>query len=289
MWLLYAVGSAVFAGAMSVLSKVGIKNSDSDLVTAVRTAVVLVFAWAAVIITGVQSEIPSISPRPFVFLILSGISTGVSWLCYFRALQLGKVNQVAAVDKTSTVLTVILAMLIFHETDSIAAKIAGIILISAGTLLMTGFGGSCGEDKAKNSRWFIYALMSALFAALTSILAKIGVRDVDSNLATAIRTSVVLLLAWIIVFSKGKQRELSKIPRKDMLFIILSGAATGAGWLCYYRALQLGEASAVVPIEKMSILITVAFSCVFLKERLSKKSWAGLAIIVLGTVIMTVF
>lgn len=284
MWFGFAVGSAFFAGITSILAKCGIKRTDSDVATAIRTIVVLIFAWIMVVVTGTGSAITSISARTMTFLILSGIATGASWLCYFKALQLGDVNKVVPIDKSSTVLTILLAFIILGENISVW-KLIGIIGIGAGTFLMIQRKDSAGEKKTEKG-WLIYAVLSAVFASLTSILGKIGISGVDSNLGTAIRTVVVLFMAWIVVFVKGRQCEVKKVEKKELVFIVLSGIATGSSWLCYYRALQTGPASVIVPIDKLSILISIAFSYVVFKEKLSKKAFAGLVLIVAGTLVM---
>ena len=284
MWFGFAVGSAFFAGITSILAKCGIKRTDSDVATAIRTIVVLIFAWIMVVVTGTGSAITSISARTMTFLILSGIATGASWLCYFKALQLGDVNKVVPIDKSSTVLTILLAFIILGENISVW-KLIGIIGIGAGTFLMIQKKDSAGEKKTEKG-WFIYAVLSAIFASLTSILGKIGISGVDSNLGTAIRTVVVLFMAWIVVFVKGKQCEVKKVEKKELVYIVLSGIATGSSWLCYYRALQTGPASVIVPIDKLSILISIAFSYMVFKEKLSKKAFAGLVLIVAGTLVM---
>ena len=280
LWLFFAFGSALFAGLTAVLAKIGIENVNSTLATAVRTAVVLVFSWLMVFIVGSQDGIGSISARTLLFLVLSGLATGASWLCYFRALQLGDVNKVAPIDKSSTVLTILLAFILLGEPISLP-QVAGVVCIGAGTLMMiarTQEGGA-----VKSSRWLIYALLSAVFASLTSIFGKIGVEDVESNLGTAIRTAVVLVMAWLMVFITGEQKGIRLISRRSWLFLILSGLATGASWLCYYRALQDGPASVVVPIDKLSILVTIIFSGVVLKEKLTRRAAAGLVLILIST------
>lgn len=284
MWFGFAVGSAFFAGITSILAKCGIKRTDSDVATAIRTIVVLIFAWIMVVVTGTGTAITGISARTMTFLILSGIATGASWLCYFKALQLGDVNKVVPIDKSSTVLTILLAFIILGENISVW-KLIGIIGIGAGTFLMIQKKDSAGEKKTEKG-WFIYAVLSAVFASLTSILGKIGISGVDSNLGTAIRTVVVLFMAWIVVFVKGKQCEVKKVEKKELVYIVLSGIATGSSWLCYYRALQTGPASVIVPIDKLSILISIAFSYMVFKEKLSKKAFAGLVLIVAGTLVM---
>lgn len=289
MWLIYAFGSAVFAGITSILAKCGIRRTNSNVATAVRTIIVLAFAWIMVFISGTYKNVENISIHTYIFLIMSGIATGASWLCYFRALQLGDINKVVPIDKSSTVLSIILAMIFFHEFENLPAKILGIILISFGTYLMIEKKSiDKTPKKSDDTKWFAYALLSAVFASLTSILGKIGIKDIDSNLGTAIRTSVVLIMAWIVVFITGKQKEIKLISKKELFFISLSGLATGASWLCYYRALQDGPASIVVPIDKLSILMTVAFSYIVFKEKLTKKSFLGLLLISAGTLAMVI-
>lgn len=287
MWIMFAFGSALFAGLTSILAKCGIKKTDSTAATAIRTIAVLAFSWLMVFIVGSQREITSISLKSWVFLILSGIATGASWLCYFKALSLGDINKVVPIDKSSTVLTIILALIFFGE-EITPVKLAAIVLIAVGTFLMIQkreTKASSGE-KGKSAGWLIYALLSAVFASLTSILGKIGIDNVESNLGTAIRTAVVLLMAWMMVFITNKQSSLKQIDKKELCFILVSGVATGASWLCYYKALQDGPASVVVPIDKLSILVTVAFSYIVFKEKLSVKSLVGLIMIVVGTLMM---
>ena len=287
MWIMFAFGSAAFAGLTSILAKCGIKKTDSTAATAIRTIAVLAFSWLMVFIVGSQSEITSISLKSWVFLILSGIATGASWLCYFKALSLGDINKVVPIDKSSTVLTIILALIFFGE-EITPIKLAAIVLVAVGTFLMIQkreTKASSGE-KGKSAGWLIYALLSAVFASLTSILGKIGIDNVESNLGTAIRTAVVLLMAWMMVFITNKQSSVKQIDKKELCFILVSGVATGASWLCYYKALQDGPASVVVPIDKLSILVTVAFSYIVFKEKLSVKSLVGLIMIVVGTLMM---
>ncbi|MGN1450825.1 MAG: EamA family transporter [Eubacteriales bacterium] len=284
MWIAACVFSAVFAGLTSILAKCGIRKTGSDLVTALRTVVVLVFSVIAVLVVGSFGTLSSISLRSWIFLILSGLSTGASWICYFKAISLGDVNKVAPIDKSSTVITVLLAITVFKETDALAAKLAGTALIAAGTYLMIEKKAAVKEKSG--GAWMLYAFFSALFAALTSVLAKIGISGVESNLATAIRTVVVLVMAWGIVFAKGEHRALPGISKRELVFIVLSGVATGASWLCYYYAVQNGVLSVVVPIDKMSILLTVLFSRIFLKERMSAKAWIGLGLMCAGTLAM---
>lgn len=286
MWVLFAFASAFFAGVTSILAKIGVKDVDSHVATAIRTIIVLIFSWIMVFIIGSQSTIVNIDGKTFLFLILSGLSTGGSWLCYFKALQLGDVNKVVPIDKSSTILTMILAFIFLNEKITINMVI-GMIGIAIGTYLMIQKKEKA-EKIVKGKAWLIYALLSALFASLTSILGKVGIENVESNLGTAIRTIVVLVMAWIIVFATKKQRDVKKIDKRSLIFLILSGVATGASWLCYYKALQDGLASIVVPIDKLSILVTVLFAYIFLKEKLSKKSLLGLILIVVGTLLLLV-
>lgn len=285
MWIVTALLSAVFAGITAILAKCGIKKTDSDVATALRTMVVLLFSWLMVFVAGSYSSITQIGWISLLFLILSGLATGASWLCYFKALSLGDVNKVAPVDKSSTVLTVLIAIICFSETEHLMVKLTGTILLAVGIFLMIERKKS-DRGPSENNRWMIYAAGSAMFAALTSILAKIGIDGVESNLGTAIRTAVVLLMAWGIVLFKGKQKELKLIDRKEAVFIFLSGLATGVSWLCYYYSIQNGIVSVVVPIDKMSILFTVAFSYLFLREKISRKAVTGLCFMVIGTLMM---
>lgn len=286
MWVFFAFGSALFAGLTAILAKCGIRKTDSDIATAIRTVVVLLFSWLMVWIVGSAPTITTLSAKTWVFLILSGVATGASWLCYFRALQLGDVNKVVPIDKSSTVLTILLALIFLGEPIS-WVKGAAVVLIGVGTFLMIEKKAVTGEKQEKK-RWLLYALLSAVFAALTSILGKIGIEGVESNLGTAIRTGVVLVMAWLIVFLKGKALSLRSVPKKELGFICLSGLTTGGSWLCYYKALQDGLASVVVPIDKLSILVSIGFSALVFKERLSKKSALGLVLIVGGTLMMLI-
>ncbi len=285
MWIIYAFGSAFFAGITAILAKIGIKNTDSNLATALRTIVILIFSWLMVFIVGSFNTISSLTSKTVIFLILSGLSTGLSWLCYFKALQLGNVNKVTPIDKSSTILTMILAMIFLNEQITIL-KIISIILIGIGTYMMI----EKKEDNkiASDNKWLFFAIGSAVFASLTSILGKVGIEGVESNLGTAIRTIVVLIMAWVVVFVTHKQTEIKNIDKKSWKFLILSGLTTGLSWLCYYKALQNGEASIVVPIDKLSIIITIAFSYFYLKEKLNKKSIIGLTGIVIGTLLLLV-
>lgn len=286
MWILFAFGSALFAGLTSVLAKCGIKKADSDAATAIRTIVVLIFSWLMVWIVGSAPTIAGLSAKTWIFLILSGIATGASWLCYFRALQLGDVNKVVPIDKSSTILTIILALIFLGEPIS-WLKAAAVVLIGIGTFMMIEKKADT-EQKQEKKSWLLYAVLSAVFASLTSILGKIGIDGVESNLGTAIRTGVVLIMAWLIVLAKGKQHTLKDIPKNELGFICLSGLATGGSWLCYYKALQDGLASVVVPIDKLSILVSIGFSALVFKERLSKKAAVGLVLIVGGTLMMLI-
>lgn len=289
MWILFAFGAALFAGVTAILAKIGIKNVDSNLATAIRTIIILIFSWMMVFIVGSFNEIADISSKTLIFLILSGLATGASWLCYFKALQLGDVNKVAPIDKSSTVLTMILAFIILGENISVT-KVIGMIGIALGTYMMITKkkDNEIEEESIINNKWIFYALLSAVFASLTSILGKIGIEGIESNLGTAIRTVVVLIMAWVVVFVTKKQGDIKHIDKKSWIFICLSGITTGLSWLCYYRALQDGEASIVVPIDKLSILVTVIFSYIFLKEKLNKKSFIGLIIMVAGTLILLI-
>lgn len=282
-----AVLSSVFAGLTSVLAKCGIKKTDSDVATAIRTMIVLVFSVLMTFITGSFKGIYTIGAKSVFFLILSGIATGASWICYFKALSMGDVNKVVPIDKSSTILSVLLAVMIFHETNNLFVKLVGTLLLAIGIFLMVEKQNSTAVHEKR--QWIIYAVLSAVFASLTSILAKIGIENVDSNLATAIRTCVVLIMAWLIVFAKGKQNQIKETDRKELAFICLSGIATGASWLCYYYAIQNGAVSIVVPIDKLSIVITVAFSYIVFKEKLTKKSFIGLCLMIIGTLVMTIF
>lgn len=286
MWILYALGSSFFAGITAILAKCGIKKTDSDVATAIRTIIVLLFSWLMVLITGSGSGISQISGKTLLFLVLSGLATGASWLCYFHALQVGDVNKVVPIDKSSTVLTILLALIFLGEGLS-WGKIAAVVLIGGGTLLMITKK-ETGQKQEEKKEWLIYAVLSAVFASMTAILGKIGIQGVDSNLGTAIRTMVVLLMAWMIVFVRGKHHQIRKVKKKELGFIALSGLATGASWLCYYRALQDGPASVVVPIDKLSILVTILFSWVVFHEKLSKKAAAGLVCIVTGTLLLAI-
>lgn len=286
MWILFAFGSAFFAGVTSVLAKCGIRKADSTVATAIRTIVVLLFSWLMVFVVGSQNQMSTIDGQTLLFLLLSGLATGASWLCYFKALQLGDINKVVPIDKSSTILTIILAFFFLHEGISLP-KAIGVVLIAIGTFMMIEKK-DADPKQVRGRGWLLYAVGSAVFASLTSILGKIGISGVESNLGTAIRTGVVLAMSWLMVFATGKQHTVRDIPKKELGFICLSGLATGASWLCYYKALQDGLASVVVPIDKLSILVTIAFSYIVFHERLSKKSAVGLLSIVAGTLIMLI-
>lgn len=300
MWILFAVGSSFFAGITAILAKCGIRKTDSDVATAIRTVVVLLFSWLMVLVTGAWTADTYISGKTLLFLILSGLATGASWLCYFRALQKGDINKVVPIDKSSTVLTILLALIFLHEGITWVKGIS-IVVIGVGTMLMitkkktTDEPGTSGENvaddvgstaKKNGGSWLLYAVLSAVFASLTAILGKVGISDINSNLGTAIRTTVVLVMAWLMVFVSGKQHEIKGIEKKELLFIALSGIATGASWLCYYRALQDGPASVVVPIDKLSMLITIAFSGIVFHEKLTKKAVVGVVCITAGTLLL---
>lgn len=287
MWVLFAFGAAFFAGLTSILAKCGIKKTDSNVATAIRTIVVLLFSWLMVFIVGSQSEVTAVDAKTWVFLILSGLATGASWLCYFRALQLGDVNQVVPIDKSSTVLTILLAVIFLGEGIS-WLKAAALVAIAAGTYLMIQKRKQAEAAKPKRKAWLLYALLSAVFASLTAILGKVGIAGVESNLGTAIRTCVVLVMAWVVVLVTGKRHAVRAVPKNELGFICLSGLATGASWLCYYKALQDGLASVVVPIDKLSILVTIAFSYTVFGERLSRRALLGLCLIVAGTLAMII-
>ena len=295
MWILYAFASAFFAGLTAILAKIGIKKTDSTLATAIRTIVVLLFTWLMVFIVGSQTQIGQIDAKTFLFLGLSGLATGASWLCYFKALQLGEISKVTPIDKSSIILTMLLAMLFLGEPFT-WLKLLAMVLISLGTWLMVYKPGSISQkelDVKNNSApvsrlWMLYAFGSAIFAALTAILGKVGIRGVESNLGTAMRTVVVLVMAWMMVFITGKQKDIKTIDKRSWLFIVLSGFATGGSWLFYYRALKDGPASVVVPIDKLSILVTIAFSYFIFHEKLSKRAALGLLAIVIGTLILLI-
>lgn len=287
MWVVAAIFSAIFAGITAILSKCGVKSANSDVATAVRTSVVLVMAWIIVLITGAYVTITEISVRSWIFLILSGLATAGSWICYFKALSLGEVSRVAAVDKSSVILSVLLAIILFADERTLWwLKLIFLVPIAVGTYMMTDI--RRGEG-GRSLKWLLFAVLSAVFAAATSLLAKAGINNVDSNLATAIRTVVVMAAAWLIVFCRGEAKYVRALNKKEFLFLLLSGLATGASWLCYYYAIQQGQVSVVVPIDRLSILVTVLFSVIVFKDKLSAKAWAGLLLLVAGTVCMAIF
>ena len=287
MWLAAAILSSVFAGLTAILAKCGIKKTDSDIATAIRTIVVLAFSWLMVFVVGSAGTITQINPRSLLFLILSGAATGASWMCYFKALSIGDVNKVVPIDKSSTILSVLLAIICFGETEHLLIKLISTFMLGAGIILMV--------EKQETTReiadhtYIFYAIGSAVFAALTSILGKVGITGVESNLGTAIRTVVVLIMAWVIVFMKGKQSQLQHLDKKELVFLFFSGIATGASWLCYYYAIQNGVVSIVVPIDKMSILLTIAFSYFLFGEKLIKRAGIGLCLMTVGTLTMACF
>lgn len=287
MWMIMAVLSALFAGITSVLAKCGIKKTDPDVATALRTVVVLAFSWIMVFVVGSLNDIRDIGTKSLIFLILSGIATGASWLCYFKALSVGNINKVVPIDKSSTILSILLAILFFDETNHLAVKLICTAVLAAGIFLMI----EKKDDSEKQTRkiWMPYAVASAVFAALTSILGKLGIENVESNLGTAIRTAVVLVMAWLVVLVKGEQSLIKAIDKKELGFIALSGVATGSSWLCYYYAIQNGIVSVVVPIDKLSIIVSILFSWLVFKEKLTKKSFLGLALMVIATLAMAVF
>lgn len=285
MWIIYAIVSSFFAGITSILAKCGIKKADSNVATAIRTVIVLVFSWFMVLMTGTWDGIMQIDGRTLLFLILSGLATGASWLCYFRALQNGNINKVVPIDKSSTILSILLALIFLHEGVTLA-KIVSVVLIGSGTMMMITKKDIETDSERKSGGWLIYAVLSAVFASLTSVLGKIGIEGINSNLGTAIRTTVVLFMAWGMVFVAGKQKEIRKIEKKELCFISLSGLATGASWICYYRALQEGPASVVVPIDKLSMLVTIAFSWIVFHEKMTKKGAVGVLLITAGTVML---
>ena len=287
MWLVMAILSAVFAGITSILAKCGIKKTDSDVATALRTVVVLAFSWLMVFVVGSAGTIGNIGTKSLVFLILSGIATGASWLCYFKALSAGNINKVVPIDKSSTILTVILAIILFGETNHLAVKLICTAVLAVGVFLMIEK--KADTEKETRKVWLPYAVASAVFAALTSILGKMGIENVESNLGTAIRTAVVLVMAWVIVFIKGKLTKIKEIDKKELFFIALSGIATGGSWLCYYYAIQKGVVSVVVPIDKLSIVVSIVFSYFVFKEKLTKKALLGLVLMVLATISMAIF
>ena len=286
MWMVMAVLSAVFAAATSILAKCGIRHTDSDVATAIRTGYVLIFAWLMVLIKGSYTSIGAIDGKSLLFIVLSGLATGASWICFYKGLSLGDVNKVVAIDKSSTIITILLAIVLFNETNHLQIKLISTLLISVGIFLMIEK--KSNDRTVDSNKWLIYGFLSAIFASLTSILAKIGIANVDSTLATAIRTVVVLLMAWLVVFLKKKSNLVKNIDRKEMLFLVLSAIATLMSWLCYYYAISNGIVSIVVPIDKLSIVGVVVFSYIFFREKLSKKALFGLISLIIGTLLMTI-
>ena len=280
MSVIIALLSAFFAGITSVLVKVGVQKVDSSLATALRTIVVLICSWLMVFVVGSFSTLQSLSLTSLFFLILSGLTTGASWICYFKALQLGDINKVVPIDKSSTILTMILAFIFLKEPLTLPMAL-GILFMGAGAAFMIQKKETTQTIKSK--AWLGYALLSAVFASATSILGKVGIENVESNLGTAIRTIVVLIMAWLIVFVQHKQNQIKEIDRRSWLYLILSGVTTGLSWLCFYKALQIGQASIVIPIDKLSILVSIGFAYFVFKERLTKKAFLGLILIVIGT------
>lgn len=287
MWLIMAVLSAFFAGITSILAKCGIKKTDSDVATALRTVIVLLFSWIMVLIVGSAGTITQISGRSLTFLVLSGLATGASWICCFKALSMGDVNKVVPIDKSSTILSVLAAVILFRETEHLAVKLIGTLVLAIGIFLMIEKKQEAGAKVQRG--WMLYAVLSAIFAAFTSILAKVGITGVESNLGTAIRTGVVLVMSWLIVFMKKKQTQVKEVGKKELAYIFFSGIATGASWLCYYYAIQNGIVSVVVPIDKLSIVVAVAFSYIVFKEKLSVKAFAGLLLMVAATLAMAIW
>ena len=286
MWLLFAVGASFFAGITAILVKIGVEDTDSNLLTALRTIVVLIFSWIMVFVVGSQGTITEVSGKTLLFLCASGVTTGISWICYFHALQIGNVNVVVPIDKSSVVLTILLGVIFLGESMNLLKAVC-VVSIAAGTYLMIEKKENVGQSTKKKGAIF-YAFMSAIFASLTALLSKIGITGIESNLGTAIRTIVVLIMAWIIVFMKGSQKDIKKISQKSWTFIVLSGISTGLSWLCYYRALQDGPISVVLPIDKLSTLVSIAFAYIVFKEKLTRKSGIGLALIVAGTLGMVI-
>ena len=286
MWILLAFGSALFSGLTSITAKCGIKKTDSTVATAIRTGVVLVCSAIMVCVVGSWGELPEIDAKSWIFLALAGIATGASWLCYFKAISTGDINKVVPLDKSSTVLTAIIAMIFLGESVTVP-KVTGLIVITVGTYLMIGKKDGAPETK-KGAGWFVFGALSAVFAALTSVLAKVGIRNVESNLATAIRTAVVLVMAWLTVFATGKTGKIKETPKNELIFIVISGILTGASWICYYKALQLGEVSVVAPIDKLSIVVTVVFSYIVFKEKLTLKSFMGFLMTIVGTLCLLI-
>lgn len=288
LWLVAAFVSALFAGIVSILAKCGIKTIDSDVATALRTCVVAVFTWVMVAIAGSAGTIGGISPKSWLFLALSGLATGGSWICYFKALSIGDVNKVVPIDKSSTLMAVVLSIVLFNETGDLGLRLAGTAVATAGTFLMIErkSGNANGTSERDYRASIAYALAAAVFAALTSVLAKVGIEGIESNLATAIRTMFVLAMAWAIVAGKGKMGLVRGANRRELAFLAASGLATGASWLCYYYAIQMGQVSVVVQVDKLSLLVSITFAAVVFGERLSRRGGIGLALIIAGTALV---
>lgn len=286
MWIAAACGSAFFGGITAILAKQGVRKCDSDIATAVRTVIVLLFAWAVTFAAGSSNGLGVLGGKTLLFLLLSGLATCASWLCYFKALSLGEVNKVVVVDKSGIILAVLAGILFFRETTHLPMKLFCTSLIGAGIFLMIEKEKS-GIVKEERRGWLLYAFLSAVFAAATSLLAKIGLEGVDSNLGTAVRTIVIFAAAWGIVGAKGKLPLLKTVPRNEILFLLLSGVSTGISWLCYFFAIQKGSVSVVIPIDRLSVLVTVLFSRIVFQERLTRKGVFGLALLIVGTVGMT--
>lgn len=287
-WFLMALLSAFFAGITTILAKCGIRHTNPNLATAVRTLFILIFSIIIVLLSGAFRDIQNINIKSLMYLILSGIVTGISWVLYFKALSIGDVNRVVAVDKSSVVFSILLAMILFNETNNLFYKIISISFIFFGTILMIDRKGSCNNDRT-NKKWIVYALLSSVFASLTSILGKFGVSNIDSNLGTAIRTLVILFISWMIVFFTKEYREIKFINKREFAFILLSGISTGISWLCYYYAIKYGIVSLVIPIDKLSILVSIGFSYIVFKEKLSRRSFIGLIMLIIGTILIAIF
>lgn len=282
MWIINAFLSAIFAGMTSILSKMGLEDISSHYVTALRTSVVLVFTWVMYYVTG--SSMQGINSYNFMFIVLSGFATGASWLCYYRALSLADVSQVVPIDKLSTFLTMIFAFVIFHE-EVTWVKVVCIFMMFIGTYLMQK---RPQKELNHDKRWLIYAFLSAIFASLTAILAKIGIENVDSQTVTALRTIVVVIMAWIVVFVTKSYSPIALLNKKQLKAIFFSALATGLSWLCYFAALKEGPASIVVPIDKLSIVISILFAYFVLNEKQSIKTILGLICIVISTLLLLI-
>lgn len=287
MSIVLAILAAVFAALTSILAKIGIKNVDSNLATAIRTIVVVIMALIVVLITGQFHAVFDVEGQALIFIVLSGITTGLSWLFFFKALQIGDVSKVVSIDKSSIVMTIILSFIILQEPTT-PLVIAGGVIIAIGTFLLIGKNNSGKKEKFSQSYIFL-AILGAVFAALTSILAKIGINnEVDSNVATFIRTIVIIIFAWAIVFFQGTVKQMKDITKKSYLFLGLSGMATGFSWLCYFAAIAIGKVSVVAPIDKFSVVITIILSFFILKEKPTRNTMFGAIVITVGTVLLIV-